>query len=107
MTLYSMKRTGARLFELGLAKRRPVAFGPSSFRMNLNKVPGIPRGSRRYWEETMARQTKTTSYQLGAAAIYSRPAGWMQQVRRIGFGVLAALAVAGSAGQAPAADERF
>ena len=56
----------------------------------------------------MARQTKTTSYQLGAAAIFSRPAGWMQQVRRIGFGVLAALAVAGSAGHAPAADgERF
>jgi hypothetical protein len=55
----------------------------------------------------MARQTNTTSYQLGAAAIFSRPAGWMQQVRRIGFGILAALAVAGSAGQASAADERF
>ena len=54
----------------------------------------------------MARQTNTTSYQLGAAAIFSRPAGWMQQIRRIGFGVLAALAVAGSAGQA-ADGERF
>jgi hypothetical protein len=54
----------------------------------------------------MARQTNTTSYLLGAAAIVSRPAGWMQQVRRIGFGVLAALAVASSAGQA-ADGERF
>ena len=56
----------------------------------------------------MARQTITTSYQVGAAAIFSRPAGWMQRVRRIGLGALAALAVAGSAGQAVAADgERF
>jgi hypothetical protein len=54
----------------------------------------------------MARQTITTSYQVGAATTFSRPAGWIRRVRRIGFGVLAALAVAGSAGHA-ADGERF
>src|SRR5271169_2968814 len=56
----------------------------------------------------MARNTMTKTYPIGAAAIFSRPAGWMRQVRRIGFGALAALAVVGAAGQVVAADgERF
>jgi tetratricopeptide (TPR) repeat protein len=53
----------------------------------------------------MVRQT-TTSYRVDAAAILARPAGWMQRLRRIGFGVVATLAIAGSAGQA-ADGERF
>jgi hypothetical protein len=53
----------------------------------------------------MARQT-TTSYRVDAAAILARPAGWMQRIRRIGFGVVATLAIAGTAGQA-ADGERF
>src|SRR5215470_17635354 len=52
----------------------------------------------------MARKATTKAYRVGTAAISPR---WIRQVRKIGFGVLAALAVAGSAGQAPAADERF
>jgi hypothetical protein len=56
----------------------------------------------------MARKTMTKPYRIGAAVIAVFSPGWTRQVRRIGFGVLAALAVAGSAGQAAAADgERF
>jgi hypothetical protein len=49
----------------------------------------------------MARQTPT-SYRLDAAAIFARPAGWMQRLRSIGFGVVATLAITGAAAQ-----ERF
>ena len=49
----------------------------------------------------MTHQT-TTSYRLDAAAILARPAGWMQRVRCIGFGVVATLAITGAAAQ-----ERF
>jgi hypothetical protein len=49
----------------------------------------------------MARQI-STSYRLDAAAIFARPAGWMQRLRSIGFGVVATLAITGAAAQ-----ERF
>src|SRR5271154_9015 len=82
---------------------RAVAFNRCSIRMNLNKVRAFPAAAGHSREETMARQTITTSYQVGAAAIFSSPAGWMRQGRRIGVGGLAALAVAGAAGPAAAA----
>ncbi len=53
----------------------------------------------------MPRQT-TTSCRVDGAAIPAGPAGWMQRLRRIGFGAVATLAIAGSAGQA-ADGERF
>jgi hypothetical protein len=53
----------------------------------------------------MERQT-TTSCRVGAAAIFVSPSRWMQRLRRIGFGVVATLAIAGSAGHA-ADGERF
>src|SRR5258706_12305179 len=49
----------------------------------------------------MARQIPT-SYLLDAAAIFARPAGWVQRLRSIGFGVAATLAITGAAAQ-----ERF
>jgi hypothetical protein len=56
----------------------------------------------------MARTTMTKPHRIGAAVISAFSPGWTRQVRRVGFGVLAALAVGGAAGQAAAADgERF
>jgi hypothetical protein len=52
----------------------------------------------------MTRQT--TSCRVGTAAISARSAGWMQRLRRIGFGAVAILAITGTAGQA-ADGERF
>jgi hypothetical protein len=53
----------------------------------------------------MTRQTMMKSRRAGAAAMAACRARWMARARRLGFGVVATLAIAGSAGQA--ADERF
>jgi hypothetical protein len=56
----------------------------------------------------MAPKTMAKSYLIGMAAIFSPAPERMQRIRRLGLGALAALAVAGSAGQALAADgDRF
>jgi len=56
----------------------------------------------------MAHETMTRAYRIGVAEIFALLPGWARPLRRIGLGALAALAVAGSAGHAPAADgERF
>ena len=53
----------------------------------------------------MTRHSMMMPCRTGAAAFAVCPARWMARARRLGFGVVAILAIAGSAGQA--ADERF
>ena len=53
----------------------------------------------------MTRHSMMMPCRTGAAAFAACPARWMARARRLGFGVVAILAIAGSAGQA--ADERF
>jgi hypothetical protein len=57
----------------------------------------------------MTRQKNMTFGRVGAAAILAFPLGWMQQIRRIGFGLVATIAILGFAGSASrAADgDRF
>jgi hypothetical protein len=54
---------------------------------------------------SMTRHSMMMSCRAGAAAMAAGPTRWMARARRLGFGVVATLAIAGSAGQA--ADERF
>ena len=55
----------------------------------------------------MAYKAMTKPYRTGTAAIFSLSPGWIRQLRKIGLGILAALAVVGSAGVAAAQGDRF